>query len=237
MGLVHLPAYGEEMNRCRYMVAWQARELAGYGVCVLVLDPWGTGDSEGDFEDATWDVWRADAQVAVRWLEARGCSSIGLWGMRLGALLAADVASVTERVTRLLLWQPVLRGAAMVKELMRMRAAAAMNLGTTTVKAAPANDGDALVGGYSIGAAMLETMATVSMDGFSVRPGMRVDWRDVTASPQVRTAPARDQQVSRWLDSGADVRLEQVAGAPFWHLPERTVVPDLVTSTNAAFAA
>ncbi|HEY9550049.1 MAG TPA: hypothetical protein VIR45_11165, partial [Kiloniellaceae bacterium] len=65
LGLVYLPPFAEEMNRSRRMAALQARRLAALGVDDLLLDPFGTGDSAGDFGDARWEIWREDARTAI----------------------------------------------------------------------------------------------------------------------------------------------------------------------------
>ena len=54
-----LPAFAEEMNRCRAMVALQARAWSAQGVGTLVVDGFGTGDSAGEFADATWPAGAA----------------------------------------------------------------------------------------------------------------------------------------------------------------------------------
>src|ERR1700686_1346504 len=54
------PPFAEEMNRCRAMVAIQARAFSRMGIGTLVLDPYGTGDSSGDFSDGSWELWRDD---------------------------------------------------------------------------------------------------------------------------------------------------------------------------------
>ena len=43
--MLYLPPFAEEMNRSRRMAALQARALAAAGYGVLLLDPYGTGDS------------------------------------------------------------------------------------------------------------------------------------------------------------------------------------------------
>jgi exosortase A-associated hydrolase 2 len=111
LGLVYAPPFAEEMNRARRMAALQARRLAELGVDILLLDPYGTGDSAGDFGEARWEIWRDDLRTAIAWLGAHTNGKVGLWGLRLGALLAADVAaSDPDRLARLVLWQPVLSG-------------------------------------------------------------------------------------------------------------------------------
>ena len=54
-GVVYIPPFAEEMNRSRRMAALQARALAESGWGVLTIDPYGCGDSAGDFADARWD--------------------------------------------------------------------------------------------------------------------------------------------------------------------------------------
>ncbi|MDZ7782423.1 MAG: hypothetical protein U5K56_05590 [Halioglobus sp.] len=45
--IVYLPPFGEEMNRCRAAVAEQARQFAAMGYSCILIDFYGTGDSEG----------------------------------------------------------------------------------------------------------------------------------------------------------------------------------------------
>jgi hypothetical protein len=47
-GLLFIPPFAEELNRSRHMVVKTARALAAAGWGVLLLDLFGTGDSEGD---------------------------------------------------------------------------------------------------------------------------------------------------------------------------------------------
>ena len=63
-----VPAFAEEMNRCRSMVTLQAQALAALGMGTLVLDMRGTDDSLGDFDQADWTGWRADLQLGIAWL-------------------------------------------------------------------------------------------------------------------------------------------------------------------------
>lgn len=104
------PAFAEEMNRCRSMVSMQAREFARIGIGTLILDPLGTGDSAGDFGEATWAMWREDLQAGARWLRAHGNGCRMLWGIRLGAIMAVELAVADPGIERLLFWQPVVDG-------------------------------------------------------------------------------------------------------------------------------
>ena len=67
--IIHIPAFAEEMNKSRRMLAMQAQAFAGQGYAVLVLDLFGTGDSSGDFGEATWDIWLQNIDTALVWLK------------------------------------------------------------------------------------------------------------------------------------------------------------------------
>ena len=63
--LLYLPPFAEEANRSRRMAVLQARRLAARGWPVLLLDPFGTGDSAGAFHEARWELWLDDAARAA----------------------------------------------------------------------------------------------------------------------------------------------------------------------------
>src|SRR2546426_10091814 len=56
--------FNEEMNRCRSMITLQAKAFSLLGIGTLVLDLHGTGDSEGNYVDARWEIWLEDIRAA-----------------------------------------------------------------------------------------------------------------------------------------------------------------------------
>jgi exosortase A-associated hydrolase 2 len=125
-GIVYLHPFAEELNRSRRVVANQARAFSAAGYAVLQIDLYGCGDSAGDFGDASWAQWRADAHAAVRILRERFDVPLCLWGLRSGALLASEVALELEDEVSLLLWQPVLSGKQHLQQFLRLSLAADM---------------------------------------------------------------------------------------------------------------
>lgn len=125
-GLVYLHPFAEEMNRSRAAVAHAARAFAANGYAVLQIDLFGCGDSAGDFGEASWSQWKVDAQTAVRLLQERMQVPTGLWGLRAGALLAAEVSRELDTPVPLLLWQPVLSGRQHLQQFLRLHLAAEM---------------------------------------------------------------------------------------------------------------
>jgi exosortase A-associated hydrolase 2 len=89
---LYIQPLAEEMNRCRQMVAIQAREFSKLGYGCLLLDLYGTGDSEGEYQDGNWDIYLADLNAGLRWISTQGYDHTRLWALRHGALLALDLA-------------------------------------------------------------------------------------------------------------------------------------------------
>jgi len=117
------PPLGQDLIRSHRLYRQLAHALAGLGFAVLRFDYYGTGDSAGLSEEVEWPRCLADVSDAAAQLRARsGCERIIGFGARLGgslALAAADRAQLDE----LVLWDPVLDGAAHVAALNALQAA------------------------------------------------------------------------------------------------------------------
>ena len=117
-----VPGFAEEMNKSRRLVWATAQALALDGCQTLVPDLYGTGDSEGDFADARWETWIDDLHRVVLWAQSRGFERFGVLLVRLGAALYADAEPhLGITFERAVAWQPVTRGADLLRQLLRMK--------------------------------------------------------------------------------------------------------------------
>lgn len=108
---------GEEAARAHRLYRVLATQLERAGYAAQRFDYVGTGDSAGSDEDATVASFRDDIELAAAELARRsGVDRLALVGLRLGATLAALAA---ERLCprHLVLWDPVVDGAAYLREL------------------------------------------------------------------------------------------------------------------------
>jgi len=235
-----VPPFAEEMNRCRAMVALQARALAPFGIGTLVLDPTGTGDSAGDFPDSTWQMWRDDLERGIAWLRQHGHGCRFLLGVRLGAIMAAELALRDPAITRLVFWQPVADGKSHYTQFLRIRVAAELDV-RTGVKSTKelrqrSVDGELVeVSGYRVGPAMAKALDEVRLPAPAALAAVRVTWFETLAAADVPHGNAR--LIDEYKNGGVDVAYHPVVGQPFWHLHERTVSPALIESTTAAITA
>lgn len=114
--------WGQEYLRAHRAMNLLTKQLTAAGSHVMSFDYYGTGDSGGDMVDASIAGWEADIATAIEELrDTTGVNKVGLVGLRLGATLAARVAARQRKlVDALVLWDPVVSGAAYVDELLTL---------------------------------------------------------------------------------------------------------------------
>ena len=239
--LLYLHPFAEEMNKSRRMAALAARRLAARGVGVLQLDLHGCGDSGGQFHEARWDDWQADTRAGLDWLQARLGLRPGLWGLRLGALLALDYAAqAAQAPERLLLWQPVLSGAQHLNQFLRLRVAGEMlqdgaATGGTSALRARLQAGEVLeIGGYELHPALALALEGVDAARLAAPP-CRVDWFELVPEAGRPPAAAAARLLERWRAGGSDVQLAALAGPAFWSTQEIAEAPALLDASAALY--
>ncbi|MGH8854478.1 MAG: hydrolase 2, exosortase A system-associated [Telluria sp.] len=246
--LLYVHPFGDEMNKARRMAALTARRMAARGYGVLQLDLYGCGDSSGDFADARWEIWLADLEAAHAWLHARLGVPAGLWGLRLGGLLALDYASRgTQSVPDILLWQPVQQGGAYLKQFLRLLSVNEMlaqpeseqgkAASNTSMLRATLLGGQALeVAGYELAPELAAAIDVLDAAKLAPAPS-RVHWFDMVPSADRPLAPALARLADQWRSQGCDLRLHQVVGQQFWATQEISESEELADASCSALAS
>lgn len=235
--VIHLPAFAEEMNKSRSMVRAQAAAFAKAGATVIVPDLLGTGDSEGDFGDANWDMWKQDIRYLVLKAQQQGAKKITLWGLRAGALMALDLVDEgLEGVSHLVLWQPVHSGEQMLTQFLRLRMAAGMMSGeqeTVAQLRERLTAGEKLeVAGYDVAPSMLSQLDQVSLKKMALKQPLKVDWLEVVSTEGRSLLPVSQKLVALWQSQDIEIYSKTVVGEPFWTTQEITLAPNLIDETT-----
>jgi exosortase A-associated hydrolase 2 len=150
------PLLEEKLWTHRVFVAF-ARRLAGQGHAVLRFDFMGSGDSDGEFSEASVETGVADLRAAVDETRRRtGAARVNLLGLRFGATIAALLAEQASDIGRLILWAPVVDGERHMQELLRINVAT-----QTAVYKEVRHDRVALV-------EMMKRGETVNVDGYEM---------------------------------------------------------------------
>lgn len=239
--IVYIHPFGEEMNKSRRMAAVQSRALAGIGYAVLQIDLFGCGDSSGESGQADWQIWQEDVALAIRWLNQRVAAPVCLWGLRLGALLALDVArNSVSAIEKIVLCQPVLNGENFLTQILRLRLAGEMlgagkNSGTAALRQTLASGEIIEVAGYDISPALAAALDGLDAADIVVR-NSAVHWIEITPDADRAMPPAREKIACAWMQQGVPLQRHLVAGAPFWATQEITECAALLPVMEAIFA-
>ena len=148
----------------RILDGWQGDALSIERL--FVLDYFGTGDSSGEFEQATAANWIDDIVNACIWLKSQGINKVIVWGVRFGALLALHAQKKIQEVlsiVQFIFWKPVTNGKQFAGQFLRVKQAnTMMNSGEKTNWRQFILDGnDTEVAGYTLNASMLISLESL----------------------------------------------------------------------------
>jgi amino acid adenylation domain-containing protein len=203
------PIASDQM-RPNFVLNLLARRLAQRGIPTLRFDWFATADSLGEEVEGHPDRWRADLLVARAELARRsGTEAISAVGIGLGATLLGGTV-VPRAWRRLVVWDPVLSGAAHIALLRRAHAAAVSTLLPNRTRRAQrvAGDVEELLG-FTWSSSALAAVATLEMGPRHDRTGAALGWlatRDVDAQARAFSRMRADGEGSGFaalpLDAG-----------------------------------
>ena len=251
--VVYVHPFAEEMNKSRRMAALQSRALAEAGFAVLQLDLMGCGDSDGELLDASWAQWVADVVFACGWLRQQYPHSgpdtvpLWLWGLRAGALLAADAARQWPEPCHLLFWQPASSGKQLLQQFLRLKAAADLQSGQAkavmdAARKTLADGGDVEVAGYRLPGSISQgleraTLQPLPVDAGSTPALRRLAWFELSTQAETSLSPVAQTGSAGWRAAGWAVHSQVVTGPAFWQSAEIEDAPALLTDTLRAMTA
>jgi alpha/beta superfamily hydrolase len=108
-GVVFFHGFTGDRMESHWIFIKCARVLARHGIASLRFDFYGSGESEGSFNEATLQSEIADARSAIRFMQRQkgiDAARLGLCGLSLGGCVAACVAPAAK-AKALVLWSAV----------------------------------------------------------------------------------------------------------------------------------
>lgn len=176
MGVVLCYPFGQEYMRAHRAYRQLASLLAKKGFHVIRFDYRGTGDSSGNIESVQVQDWIEDVGGAIDEMRTvKRISSITVVGLRLGALIAAAACDRRVDVERLILWDPIVDGAAYEHELLAEIANEKPSpWGGPMSGNAEMASGDIYYNGFVLTAPMRESLRSLALSTMSVAAPQRV---------------------------------------------------------------
>lgn len=234
-----VPAFNEEMNRCRSMVTLQAQALAALGFGTLTVDLLGTGESAGEHGDARWEIWIDNILQAIAWLDAEqpgGC--VALLGIRLGVPLAIAALQKDLRPRGLISWQAVSDGKSYFTQFMRMRLAANMDRtdipkeSTAAMREQLAAGTSIEIAGYEISPELVSSIESIRLADYVPHEGITTAWFEKGGGEELAISPASQKILAEWRQAGRQIDAAAFDGPAFWALHERHTSAELISQTT-----
>ncbi|KGJ95947.1 hypothetical protein [Thalassotalea sp. ND16A] len=232
-----LPAITEELNLSRAVVAKQAQNFAQHGLPCFVLDYFGTGDSEGELEQADCDLWLENVLTAGEWLKQQGISKIILWGVRFGALLILAHQKKLHQalpINKQLLWKPVTNGKQFARQLLRIKQAASIihsSAKNTDWRQRILAGHNTEIAGYNITSRMLTSLEMLQIDD-DMRPASPIIWIELATN---ELSPVTKNLCAKWPQGSVSVHCFE--SPPFWQVPDVFSLPELYELTRALISS
>lgn len=238
-----VPPFAEEMNKSRRMIAEVGRRLEKSGMGMLVVDLFGTGDSEGEFAQADWQRWKADLAAAMRWAAAEGAPIRGMLAVRLGCILGSEaLAGIGHILQRTVMWQPVVSGRRFLEQFLRLRVAASRMGGgdskeTVAALRARLKSGELLeVAGYGISGTICDQLDAAELQPFLRSHLGEVHWMEAVRSADTALPVPSSKAIDAARSTGLEVTPHSVMGEPFWSSTEIVCLDAMVARTAEVLA-
>lgn len=233
--VLHVPALAEEMNLSRPLVARTARALQAAGVPVLLVDLFGTGDSAGEFHQASVALWQADLARAANWLAERHPGGApDLWCNRGGGLLVPALAAHGGAPSRMLLWNPVPRGRQWFDRFARvLQLAEGGPAGGLPPRARLAADGILEVAGYRFSAELVAGLDGLALTVPPADQCRELALFEVRQGGQATPSPPLQDFLDRCGAAGLAPTSAVFSGPPYWSTHEDIPVAGLVEESVA----
>jgi exosortase A-associated hydrolase 2 len=235
--IVFVPPFGEEMNRCRSLVATQARSFARAGYSCTLVDFYGTGDSQGQLRDATLILWESNIREVTEVLQRDFPAPLILWGLRLGGLLALHFSMLPGLCpSDIILWQPVNSASLYITQVLRQRVASLMvrDLPPETTKEIRhrlAEGEDVEVSGYTLSGTLVEQIEGVDVSSMSELCAGTIYWLEHVTEEGKEIGLASRKVVDQLSQQGNRLEVRTFCDPPIWQIHERDFAPHLLSTT------
>jgi len=232
-----LSAFAEEMNKSRHLSQQLMNLLLQHSHDSFLVDPWGTGDSEGDLDQTSAVLWQQDLLAFINQLNERGYQKINFLAPRYGALQLFDLLATTQPalpVDKIVLWQPYLQTTTFLQQFFRLKVAEQMANGIKTsqkeLEQQLAAGTVVEVAGYPITKALFDSIQALK-DVSSV-PALYQQtpllWLETSMMPNI--SPVSEKGLAQ-LSQHFAAQFHQLQGPAWWNATELVQNPELISRT------
>lgn len=211
---------------------------AQLGYDVVSFDLFGTGDSQGEFGESTWDIWIDDIFTMLHWLKASNTDTISLIALRTGSLFLEPILQNSPlNIDKLILWQPVINGGLFLNQFIRLKLAADMMADSTTrisakdIRQQLENGNPFEIAGYMLNPELYNPMANLNLSSLQHVTCPAIHWYEIAPSLEQTFTPGSQRVIDELKQAGIKIHLTPIQGPQFWSTAEITEVQTLLDET------
>ncbi|MGI5310477.1 glycosyl transferase [Rheinheimera sp. WS51] len=238
--VVILPPFAEEMNKSRHIIKQCTTQLAEHNYYSFMLDNYGTGDSEGDLDTATIELWRIDLAILMQKIADWGFQSVSFIAIRFGALQLFDLLnlhSLPLPIKHLVLWQPMFDASRFWQQFCRIKVAEAMASGEKTSQKQleqQLEQGQIVeIAGYPINSSFVQSILQMESTFPAVLNNSLLSWFELSKLDNIAlpVQKMRDSLTEKCL-----LHFNQIKAEAFWQTSELAEANKLIALTINQFA-
>jgi exosortase A-associated hydrolase 2 len=239
--LLIVPPFAEEMNKSRKMMSLLLDEIAAENTAGYLFDLFGTGDSAGDFREATWGIWRANLVSMIDFIASQnGVEQISIVAIRTGALLVnsvlAEESAIADKIQSIHYWNPVFNASIFIGQFLRLKLAANMmrsngpKVGAKELRQELLEKGRLEVAGYTLNHALVEGMEATTITLHPSLSHVPLHFYELSSLGQI--TPGLKKKINEVRESAELSFTHAIKGAQFWGTQEISLCDPLLALTK-----
>lgn len=230
-----LPPFAEEMNKSRHLLSQLMLQLKQQGISSILPDHYGTGDSEGDLDQASVELWRNDLHQLIQQLATQGIRYLDVVAVRFGAIQLFDLLNTSTlplALGKVILWQPQYDAGRFWQQFLRLKIAEAMATGEKLSQKQLEQQLDTghtiEIAGYPVSPAFYHSLQQLQPAFPEALKNKPLLWLEISALENI-ALPVQQKRTT--LESLCQLTFSQLKLDPFWQTSELTQAAPLITAT------
>ncbi len=233
--VIFVPPFAEEANKSRHMFSLLASSLAAEGIGSILFDYYGTGESQGYFEQASLSGYTRDL-VDVSQSIVVNDVPVCLVCLRLGALVALNGYSEWANIDKVVFINPVTNGKQLINQFFRLRIAGGLSsneakVSVKDIKAELEQTGYTEIAGYTISKTLVDELEACSIESVVNAADFSfpaVHLLELSGAVKKAITPMAEKARDQLVAAGVNVNLSTVIGDQFWSTQEISTAPEAI---------
>ncbi len=241
--VILIPPFAEEMNKSRKIFSSFQHHLSSNKYRTVLFDLFGTGDSQGEFSDATWLLWQQNLIDIIKYVfEQYPEVRINFVALRTGALLLNNSLHqlpkyLSSAIHQIHYWNPVFNATQFVNQFLRLKLTGDImrengeKLTTKTLRQQLLKQGTMEVAGYQLSAELVEEFEQADASLPKLDNLHIIHFYEISSSAKITSALSN--YISKLQEHHYQIETHSLTGPKFWVSQEICISQPLIDLTTS----